>query len=98
SQVTVWAIARAHNPSHFTVCEITLQFQALGRLPPPARVSGEEAVQSFGRVFGSLFRKKMARVERVALHIVTPRLPKRDWSAGPSIPSIKWPVSAPEGQ
>jgi hypothetical protein len=61
-----------------------------------ARVSGEEAVQSFGRVFGSPFREKMARIERVAWNIVAPSLPKRDWSSGLCIPRIKCPVSAPE--
>src|SRR5262245_28562074 len=49
-------------------------------------------------MFGSLFREKMARVERVALHIVAPSLPKRDGATGPCIPRLQWPVSAPEGQ
>ncbi len=64
----------------------------------PARVSGEEAVQSFGRVFGNLFREKMAGSERVTLNIVAPRLPKRAWTTGRRIPRIQGPASAPEGQ
>ena len=63
-----------------------------------ARVSGEEAVQSFGRVFGRLFREKMARVQRAASNIVAPSFPKRDRSTGRCIPGIKRPVSAPECQ
>src|SRR5262249_59012617 len=66
------------------------------RLPPSARVSGEEALQSFGGMFGSLFRKEMAGIERVAFNIVAPGLPKCDWPAGLCIPRIQWPVSAPQ--
>src|SRR5262249_55507016 len=40
----------------------------------------------------------MPRVERVALHIVAPRLPKRDWSTGLCIPRMQRPVSAQECQ
>jgi len=61
-----------------------------------ARVSGEEAVQRFGRVVGRLLRGNMARIERVALNIVAPSVPKRDWSSGLGIPRIKCPVSAAE--
>jgi hypothetical protein len=63
-----------------------------------ARVIGEKAVQSFGRVVGRLFREKMARVECVTLNILAPDLPERDWSTGRYIPRIKSPASAPEYQ
>src|SRR5437879_441221 len=58
----------------------------------------KEVVQSFGGLFGSLFREKVAGLERESLNIVAPGLPKRDGSRFLDVPSIKRPSRAPQGQ
>ena len=40
----------------------------------------------------------MARVHGVSFHIVAPGFPEREGSTGLRIPSIEWPMSAPECQ
>ena len=55
-------------------------------------------MQSVGRVFGNLFWEKMARIERVALHPVAPRVPQRDGASSLGIPRLQGPVRAPEDE
>jgi hypothetical protein len=56
----------------------------------------EEMVQSFGGLFGSLFREKMAAIERVSLNVVAPHSPERNWSRLLDVPSIECLVSTLE--
>jgi hypothetical protein len=56
----------------------------------------EEALQSFGSLFGSLFREKVAGIERASLNILAPRLPERDRSRFLDVASTERPLGAPQ--